>query len=224
MLFDGDDDNLPEVPTIRSNTLMPLTTSDAQAQRLQQLEAEYRASRAETAAFRPRAAHRCSSSRPVSPPEPVKAASHVWEERDEAAFYELHSLVPHLSPQFACSYSDAVLLIAAIQSGGAASGNRHTLADKCQSLEADRRQLEQRLEKSRVQCEELKREVAEVKQKLRVVQEESRNSVNSLAQRREEMRKQLLLEETRAEKLMVRNKKLEQENDSLKGRVREQFR
>ncbi|CAC9548617.1 conserved hypothetical protein [Leishmania infantum JPCM5] len=224
MLFDSDDDNLPEVPTIRSNTLIPLKTSGAQAQRLQQLEAEYRASRAETAAVRQRAARRCSSSRPVSPPEPRKAASHVWEERDEAAFYELHSLVPHLSPQFACSYSDAVLLIAAIQSGGAASGNRHTLADKCQSLEADRRQLEQRLEKSRAQCEELKREVAEVKQKLRVVQEESRNSVNALAQRREEMRKQLLLEETRAEKLMVRNKKLEQENDSLKGRVREQFR
>ncbi|CBZ25863.1 conserved hypothetical protein [Leishmania mexicana MHOM/GT/2001/U1103] len=224
MLFDSDDDNLPEVPTVRSNSLIPLTTSDAQAQRLQQLEAEYRASRAEIVAVRQRAARRCSSSRSVSPPEPRKAASHVWEERDEAAFYELHSLVPHLSPQFACSYSDAVLLIAAIQSGGAASGNRRTLADKCQSLEADRRQLEQRLEKSRVQCEELKREVAEVRQRLRVVQEESKNSVNALAQRREEMRKQLLLEEVRAEKLMVRNKKLEQENDSLKGRVRDQFR
>lgn len=224
MLFDSDDDNLPEVPTVRSNSLIPLTTSDAQAQRLQQLEAEYRASRAEIVAVRQRAARRCSSSRPVSPPEPRKAASHVWEERDEAAFYELHSLVPHLSPQFACSYSDAVLLITAIQSGGAASGNRRTLADKCQSLEADRRQLEQRLEKSRVQCEELKREVAEVRQRLRVVQEESKNSVNALAHRREEMRKQLLLEEVRAEKLMVRNKKLEQENDSLKGRVRDQFR
>ncbi|GET93085.1 hypothetical protein, conserved [Leishmania tarentolae] len=223
MLFDSDDDNLPEVPITGSHIHMPLKTSDAQAERLQQLEAEYHASRPETAAARHRAAHGRPSSKPLSHPEPMKAASHVWEERDEAAFYELRSLVPHLSPQFACSYSDTVLLIAAIQSGGAASGNRHTLADKCQSLEADHRQLEQRLEKSRAQCEDLKREVAEVKQKLRVVQEESKSSVNALAQRREEMRKQLLLEETRSEKLRVRNKKLEQENDSLKGRVRGQL-
>ncbi|CAJ1035756.1 hypothetical protein, conserved [Leishmania lindenbergi] len=219
MLFDSDDDSLPEVPTIRSSSHTPLPTSTAQAQRLEQLEAEYRATRTETSAGRQRAARRRRSSRPLSPWKPMEAASHMWEECDEAAFYELRLLVPHLSPKFTCSYSDTVLLIAAIQSGGAASGNRHTLADKCQSLEADRRQLEQRLEKFRAQCEDLKSEVAEVKQKLKAVQEESKSSVSALAQRREEMRKQLLLEETRVEKLTVRNKKLVMENDFLKERV-----
>ncbi|KAG5463852.1 hypothetical protein LSCM1_00024 [Leishmania martiniquensis] len=221
MLFDSDDDDLPEVPTTGSDSHAVVTTSAIQAQRLQQLEEEYRATRAESAAGRQRDASCRSSSPPLAP---VKAARSVWEERDEAAFYELRSLVPHLSPQFTCSYSDAVLLIAAIQRGGAVSGNRDTLADKCQSLDADRRQLEQRLEKSRARCEELKSEVAEVRQKMKAMEEKSKSSVNALAQRREEMRKQLLLEEVRAEKLMIRNKMLQRENDSLKERVRGQAR
>ncbi|KAG5488421.1 hypothetical protein JIQ42_00024 [Leishmania sp. Namibia] len=222
MLLNSDSDDLPEVPTTESNSNAVVTTSVSQAQRLQQLEEDYRATVAENAAGRQRDARRRSSSPPLSLPAPMTPEASVWEERDEAAFYELRSLVPHLSPQFACSYTDAVLLIAAIQRGGAASGNRHTLADKCQSLEADRRQLQQRLEKSRAQCEELKSEVADVKQKMKAMQEKSKSSVTALAQRREEMRKQLLLEEMRAEKLMVRNKKLELENDSLKERVRGQ--
>ncbi|KAG5489903.1 hypothetical protein JKF63_00020 [Porcisia hertigi] len=216
MFLANDDDDLPEVPTIISNSDTPVTTSAAQAQRLEQLEAEYRATCAETGVGLQGSSRRHHSS---SPSEPTHRAAHVWEERDEAAFYELRSLVPHLSPHFACTYSDAVLLIAAIQSGGAASVNRHSLADRFQALDADRRKLEQRLERSRAQCEGLKSEVAAAKQKLRAVQEESKNSVNALAQRREEMRKQLLLEETRADRLMVRNKKLELENDTLRGRV-----
>ena len=66
--------------------------------------------------------------------------------------------------------------------------------------------------------------MAAAKQKLKAVQAESKGSVTVLAQRREEMRKQLLLEETRSEKLKVRNRKLELENDALKERMRGQLR
>lgn len=230
MLFSSDDD-LPEVPTVEAAPPppqpagAPLSSSAEQQERLQQLEAAYRASRNGTSSGRHRSTARRGSSPPQSPVSPAAVSPpHIWEERDEAAFYELRSLVPHLSPTFACSYGDAVLLIAAVRSGGAVGGERHTLADKCQSLEADRRQLEQRLEKSRAQCDALKDEVAEARQKLKAVQEEARNSVNLLAQRREETRRQLLMEETKAEKLAARNRKLDLENEALKERVRGQLR
>ncbi|KAK7197239.1 hypothetical protein NESM_000669900 [Novymonas esmeraldas] len=217
MLFDSDDD-LPAVPTTESP---PTTTSAAQAQRLQLLEAEYRSARADAPSGRHRSARRRTSS---SPRKAAETAPSVWEERDEAAFYELRSLVPHLSPRFACSYSDAVLLIAAIHEGGAAAGNRQTIADRCQTLEAERRQLEQRLERTRAQCEDLKNEAAQAAQRLKAAQAESKASVGALAQRREEMRRQFLQEETRAQKLTARNKVLELENESLKERLRGQGR
>ncbi|KPI88221.1 hypothetical protein ABL78_2725 [Leptomonas seymouri] len=225
MLFSSDDDDLPDVPTVDVDT--PVTSnvaSSRQAHRFQQLEELHRELQNGTSSGRHREPRNSSSSAPEVSTSPSKGQQRrdVWSERDEAAFYELRTLVPHLSPHFACSYNDAVLLIAAIRVGGAASSERQTLADKYQSLEAERRQLEQRLERSREESNALRDEVAAAKQKLKAVQEESKGSVAVLAQRREEMRKQLLLEETRSEKLKVRNRQLECENDALKERVRNQ--
>ncbi|KPA79847.1 hypothetical protein ABB37_04929 [Leptomonas pyrrhocoris] len=226
MLFSSDDDDLPDVPAVEVGT--PVTSnlaSSDQAHRLQQLEMMHRDMQSGTSPGRHREARGSSNAAPDVPTSSsnVQQPQDAWSERDEAAFYELRALVPHLSPRFTCSYSDAVLLIAAVRTGGAASSERQTLADKCQSLEAERRQLEQRLERSREECGTLHNEVAAAKQKLKAVQEESKGSVAVLAQRREEMRKQLLLEETRTEKLKVRNRKLELENDALKERMRSQM-
>ena len=228
MLFSSDDDDLPDVPTVEVGTpVMSSLTSSSQANRFQQLEEMYRELQSGATSSRHHEARKNGTSS-ISAPEAAAAAEASkpgrWSERDETAFYELRSLVPHLSPQFACSYGDAVLLIAAIRNGGAASSDRQTLADKCQTLEAEKRQLSQRLERSREACDALQDEVAAATQKLKAVQAESKGSVTVLAQRREEMRKQLLLEETRSEKLKVRNRKLELENDALKERMRGQLR
>jgi outer membrane murein-binding lipoprotein Lpp len=228
MLFSSDDDNLPDVPTVEVGT--PITsslTSSNQAQRFQQLEELQRDLRSGPCHSRRRESRKSTTSSTADAVAAVSSRSaqqDVWRERDEAAFYELRTLVPHLSPSFACSYSDAVILIAAIRNGGGASSERQSLADKCQSLETEKRQLEQRLERSRAECDALHDDVAAAKVKLKAVQEESRGSATVLAQRREEMRKQLLLEETRSEKLKLRNKKLELENDALKERIRGQLR
>lgn len=243
MLFSSDDDDLPDVPTVEVGTPVTATlTSSNQAHRFHELEELHRGLQSGSAATRHKEARHLTSGASTtadvtssttaaaasalhSPPAATPAPSaNQWSESEEAAFYELRSLVPHLSPTFTCAYGDAILLLAAIRRGGASASDQQSLADRCQSLESDRRQLEQRLERSREECEALQGEVAAAKQKLKAVQEESKGSVTVLAQRREEMRKQLLLEETRSEKLKVRNRKLEIENDALRERMRGQLR
>lgn len=165
--------------------------------------------------------------------------------RSEEVMYELHSLVPHLSTSFSCSARDALLFIMSIRSGGSTDGSTTknssgvaggmssgppaphkvtTLLDRVNLLEAEKRGLEQRLQSRVTECELLKDELASVKQRLQAVQQQSLQTQTTLSQRREETRRQLMLEETRGEKMRVRNRKLEAEVEQLKDRLRAQLR
>lgn len=235
MLFSSDDD-FPDIPLIDVGD----APASGQTQRLHALEEQFNkmkgssALRHSTQEGLGTASARASEKSPPLATEDLMSLStsgaphgHIdplFEVQREAILHELRQLVPHLSPQFTCSYRDALLLAGAVHNGGVASGDHQSLAEKCQALEAEKRQLYQRLERSNAQCEKLKSDVADSRQKLAASQLEFKNTNAILSQRREEARKQLLLEETRSEKLKVRNRKLEMENATLKERVHAHLR
>lgn len=96
--------------------------------------------------------------------------------------------------------------------------------DRLTAAEAERRSLDSRLEKKAEECETLRQEVDHARQKLRAVQQQAQQSTALLSQKREEMRKQLLIEEGRTQKIQMKNKKLEKENEDLKSRLRTNMR
>lgn len=145
--------------------------------------------------------------------------------RDQEIQYELRRLAPHLSAEFTCSYRDAVLLIGAIRNGGSGvARGQESLMDRVTASEAERRSLDMRLAKKTEECEALRLEVDHARQKLRAVQQQAQQSTALLSQKREEMRKQLLMEESRTEKIQMKNRKLEKENEELKSRLRTHMR
>ncbi|RNF23030.1 uncharacterized protein Tco025E_02941 [Trypanosoma conorhini] len=134
----------------------------------------------------------------------------------ETSYYELRRIVPHLSPEFECAERDAVLILSAIRSGAAAEG-AESWEQRLSSLEAEKRMIQGRLARRSQECEALKGTVAELRQKIRATQEDSHASVNLLSKRNEEVRKQLLLEESRSQKMKIRNGQLEMEVERLRG-------
>ncbi|ORC93195.1 uncharacterized protein TM35_000025210 [Trypanosoma theileri] len=137
--------------------------------------------------------------------------------------YELRQIVPHLSPEFICSERDAVLLLSVIRSGSTSRGTE-SWGERVAVLESERRTLQNKLDRKHQECEELKDAVADLKQKLRSTQQQAQASSSLLSQKREEVRKQLLLEESRTQKLQVRNGKLEMEIDRLKDMLHSHMR
>ncbi|ESL07681.1 hypothetical protein TRSC58_04626 [Trypanosoma rangeli SC58] len=146
----------------------------------------------------------------------------VIEERMDMSYYELRRIVPHLSPEFECTERDAVLIISAIRSGSAAGGEE-SWEQRLSSLETEKRMVKNRLERRIQECYELKGTVAELRQKIRATQDDSHASVNLLSKRHEEMRKQLLMEESRSQKLKIRNGQLEMEVERLRGLLHSQL-
>ena len=128
---------------------------------------------------------------------------------------ELRSLAPFLSSSFQCSDNDALMLVSLLSSAGSSA----SVADRLAAVECDKRNLEGKLERKIDECEKLKDEVGEVRQKLRAVQQQASQTAGLLSQKREEVRKQLVLEEGRTQKLQHQNKLLQQELDKLKTRV-----
>lgn len=225
MMFSSDDD-LPAVPP--APTCIPQDTVAQHAMRLHRLEEQFEQFKLEMRRPQDAPVGNGRQGHGSTPPEsnaamPISISgpptNSIDEERGEAAQYELRSLVQHLSPSFDCSFRDAVLIISAIRNGGAGGHGGESLMDRVSILEAEKRTLEQRLERLRRECAVLHNDVAEARQKVSAVKQESQQSTGLLAQRREEMRKQLLLEETRTQKLQVRNRKLEIEMAELKARI-----
>lgn len=146
---------------------------------------------------------------------------------------ELRTHCPLLSSAFTCSADDAVILLNAISSASRSDmrnaqygqpANEHaayvsTLEDKCVALEAEVRSLTTRLERRVEECDKLRDDVGEARQRARAIETSAKQQQGMLAQRREEMRKQLLTEEGRTSKLTHQNKLLQQELDKLKIRL-----
>ncbi|RNF11873.1 hypothetical protein TraAM80_00709 [Trypanosoma rangeli] len=149
-------------------------------------------------------------------------SSPMSEERMESSYYELRRIVPHLSPEFECAERDAVLIISAIRSGSAVGG-AESWEQRFSSLETEKRMIKNRLERRSQECDELKGTVTELQQKIRSTQDGSRASVNLLSKRHEEVRKQLLMEESRSQKLKIRNGQLEMEVERLRGLLHSQL-
>lgn len=128
---------------------------------------------------------------------------------------ELRALAPFLSSSFQCSEDDALMLVSILSAAQSSS----SLADRLQTVESEKRLLEGKLERKIDECEKLKDEVGEGRQKLRAIQQQATQTAALLSQKREEVRKQLVLEEGRTQKLQHQNKLLQQELEKLKTRV-----
>lgn len=147
----------------------------------------------------------------------------------DSALEALYHILPHLSPAFRCSDADAMVLLAAVGNGGGGSGGGAAgvygglhvghLEDRLSIVEAENRALMARLEGRTDECDKLKDDLGEARQKLRAVQQQATQSGQLLSQRREEVRKQLILEEGRTAKLQQQNKVLTQEVEKLKQRL-----
>lgn len=153
--------------------------------------------------------------------------------RNEVAETALRRLVPHLSPSFHCSYNDCILITAAIRNGGCVTG-RHgkgagsmgselSLQDRLTVSEAEKKQLQQRIAKLGAECEGLRRDLAGQKDKWDAVRRDARLASTQMEQKSYEMRRELMLEEMRSEKLRVQNRKLTVEMEQLKQRMRGHF-
>lgn len=147
---------------------------------------------------------------------------------------ELRSLVPHLSPSFACSHTDCLFLLSAIRRGGCSSGGSWalhgrggagsrvelSLQDRLNIVETEKKTLQQRLEKKETAIEDLQSEIRGLKERMSLVKKEAKQSVAYIGQKRDEIRRQFLQEETRCEKLRVQNLKLDAELEQMKSRMR----
>ena len=133
----------------------------------------------------------------------------------------LRAAVPYLSPEFTCSENDAEMLLNFTCTGarGMPLATSSGTEDKLAQLESDVRLLTQKLERRTDEVSRLKDEVADARGKQRAVEAQSKQSQSVLSQRREEVRKQLIAEESRNSKLQFQNKTLLQEVDKLKERL-----
>lgn len=142
--------------------------------------------------------------------------------RDDSITEELHLFLPQLSAGFQCSSDDAATIATAIirsrsHMDSAGGSDICRLEEKVQQLECDLKVMSAKLERREDDGNKLRDEVGEARQKLRAMENSSRQQCSLLSQRREEVRKQLLCEESRTQKLTVQNKQLQQEVDRLKA-------
>nr|CCC93621.1 conserved hypothetical protein [Trypanosoma congolense IL3000] len=162
-------------------------------------------------------------SRPAANADSVATAKIQTEEGTSRLVYELRELVPHLSPSFDCSEDDAILLLSAIRRGSVGQGS-DTWEERLAVERSEKKALLHQLERKSQECEEQKNIVADLRQRLNALREEAHSSANILSQRREQVRRQLLLEESRSQKLQVRNGQLEQELGRLKDMLHSRMR
>ncbi|KAH9582088.1 hypothetical protein LSM04_004661 [Trypanosoma melophagium] len=230
-MFLGEDDDLPE-PTLRN----PRLSQEARLLRLEKEMALLKQQRCGYHGGPLQFSERYSDFNPAENPEKKLERSNSMDSgldtssdfrsdngRGDKVQYELRQLVPHLSPGFTCSERDAVLLLSAIRSGFTAGGTE-SWGERVASLDSERRTLQNRFDRKHQECEELKDAVADLRQRLRATQQQAQASSSLLSQKREEVRKQLLLEESRTQKLQVRNGKLEMELERLKDMLHSQMR
>ncbi|CCW59917.1 unnamed protein product [Phytomonas sp. EM1] len=241
MPFSSDDDEVPDLPQIHELHHISNSRMEEQVKRLERLENEFKALKKE---MQTTVSTTCTqtSSNPKSmlyntlPAESSNIngtlednkAIEISEEVDkelrlQEVQYELRTLVPYLSPEFSPSFQDTVLLITAVRNGHGEKG-QDSLMDKITLLEAEKRSLSQRLAKKTNECEDLRSQLVGVQQRIQAIKQEEQHKNGILSKRREEMRKQLLIEEGKVQKLNVRYKKLEVENEELRSRVRASLR
>lgn len=208
MLFTSsdDDDGLPDIPLTEG---VPRTAAEAHEHHLQMMEAELREGEEEDEATRSDSAERRLST-----------GADCGLSYGDTVDLELRRLVPYLSADFRCDTTDALRLLTAIRSGAVGSTGGESLQDRVAALEAERRSLEQRLQRARREQETLSAELREARQLLTAARQEGRDGVERVATRREEMRRLLLIEQTRTEKYQVRNRILEKELEDLRERFR----
>ncbi|CCW67111.1 unnamed protein product [Phytomonas sp. Hart1] len=237
MSFSSDKEELPDLPEIHEFRHISRNQLEDQFKRLMQLENEFKGFKKEMqtttlgtfaqASSNTKIELHSSSSDEKSDVHDASAdnkavgcSEKVDEKmRSQEVQYELRMLVPHLSPEFNCSFQDAVLLITAVRRGHGEEG-KCSLLDKITVLEAEKRSLSQRLTKKTNESEDLRSHLVGVQAKIQAIKEVEKNKNNVLSKRREEMRKQLLIEEGKVQKLNVRYKKLEVEHEELKSRMR----
>jgi hypothetical protein len=91
--------------------------------------------------------------------------------------------------------------------------------DRVAIVEGQLRQLQQKFDRRDAEADRLQADVAEARGRLLAVEAQARRQLESNAARREESRKQLLLEESKVEKLTRNNRTLEAELEKLKLRL-----
>lgn len=140
---------------------------------------------------------------------------------------QLKEFIPFLSRGFSCSEDDARTILSYCQDSQhhqqsnnsfELGNNNHRLQDldKITTLEGQINSLTQRLERKDFDIEKLRDDVGESRSRYRALEERFRNSNHQNGQRREETRKQLILEESKVSKLTHQNKSLQMEVDRLK--------
>ncbi|EPY37972.1 hypothetical protein AGDE_05961 [Angomonas deanei] len=201
MFVSSDDDDLPPIPT---TTEAPPSMASKESDRLRMLEDRVIGSEVDPTAV----ATRGTAVEPVS----------MSDVENDNIQLHLRQLVPFLSAEFSCSFSDAALIIGAIERGGSRGGL--SLEEKLNQLDAEKKNLESRIKRKDSLCDELKDSVAESRHKVEAIRKESNQSKQLFSQRVEEMRKRLLMEEGRTEKLQMQVKRLEMENNELRDKIR----
>ena len=140
---------------------------------------------------------------------------------------ELRYWLPELSPSFACSPDDCVLLLQAVRRecawGQGRIGDAQRLAEadaqRLADAELENKLLHAKLERKEGEIDKLKGDVGEARQRLLAAEAQSKQSMAVLSHKREECRKQLLLEEGKNTKLSFQVKTLQTEIDRLKQRL-----
>ena len=135
---------------------------------------------------------------------------------------ELFATVPGLASDFHCSDEDATILLALVSAAAnhrGSSADIGRLEDKVLTLESEAKMLRQRLERRTEEAEKLKDELEGARGKISAVEQQARQTVALLSQKRDEVRRQLINEESRTAKLQKQNKNLENEIERLKSRL-----
>lgn len=139
---------------------------------------------------------------------------------DVTSVMRLRAALPFLSNSFRCSEDDASVLLSFVCRADDHTGaSADVLQDRIVQLQCDVKTQAQKLERRNDDVARLKDEVAEARQKQKAVEAQARQTATVLSQRREETRKQLLLEESKNAKLQFQIKTLQAEVDRLKEKV-----
>jgi hypothetical protein len=140
----------------------------------------------------------------------------------QTALDELLHVAPTLSHDFHCSEEDALVLVALVT---AASNHRGTsadvgrLEDKVITLESEGKLLRQRLERRDEEVDRLKDDLENARGKVAAIENQAKQTIALVSQKRDEVRRQLINEESRTMKLQKQCKTLEAEVDRLKARL-----
>lgn len=142
---------------------------------------------------------------------------------------ELRTHVPFLTSGFTAHDDDIVAILNALSSArgmglATSSGSDINQDAKVADLEVQVKTLTQRLQRRESEVDHLRDDLGEARGRAKAVEEQSRLRANTLSQRRDEMKKHLLTEESRTAKLQHQNKLLQQEVDRLRSRLHDSMK